>query len=143
MDLAQCVGPRVVEFLAAVVTDAEEPTDVRLDALRRLREASQQPDERARMADASLLVLPRQSTSQLRLLAALVLGDVADVRGVLEALGALARDADEPIELRYNAFTSLQQAGPTRECRALLQALSDDETLGPSARAVIRAWGPA
>jgi hypothetical protein len=142
MDLAQCDGPRVVAFLATVVTDTEEPKDVRLDALRRLREACHAPGERVQMAEASLQILSRQSPIGLRLHAALVLGDVVDVRDVLKAVAALAQDADEPIELRYTAFTSLQRAGPMPECRMHLQILSEDETLGPSARAVIRAWGP-
>jgi hypothetical protein len=113
---------------------------VRIDALKRLREVPLAPDERVSVAESSLQVLPGHSESSLRLQAALVLGDFTDVRGVLDALGALAMDPDEPLELRYNAFTSLQRAGPTPHCLALLQALSSDEILGRSARSVLASW---
>ena len=56
-------------------------------------------------------------------------------------LGSLARDPREPIELRYNAFTSLQRAGPTTACLDILRSLSDDEMLGQSARALFSSWG--
>ncbi|MGH2369966.1 MAG: hypothetical protein ACRDI2_17440, partial [Chloroflexota bacterium] len=83
------------------------------------------------------------SDGELRLYAALVLGDFTDVRGVVAALGAVALDAEEPFDLRYNAFTSVQRAGPTAECVALLRALRRDATLGPSARSVLGVWGVA
>jgi HEAT repeat protein len=141
MDLGRLDDHRVVAFLQAVLTDCAEPSGVRIDALKRLREASLAPEERVKVAEASLRVLCKHSDSGLRLLAALVLGDFTDVRGVLDALGELAGDPDEPLELRYNAFTSVQRAGPTAECLALLRALSSDETLGQSSRGVIVSWG--
>jgi len=55
-------------------------------------------------------------------------------------LGGLALDPDELIDLRYSAFTSLQRAGPTAECVALVQQLSADETLGGCARSLLSLW---
>jgi hypothetical protein len=141
MDLGRFDDPRVVALYVAVIADAEEPSDVRSDALRRLREASLGPDERIVAADASLQALNARSDLQLRLHAAVVLGDFVDVPAMLGALGVLAADVAEPIELRYNAFTSLQRAGPTPACLAILRSLSDDETLGQSARALLSSWG--
>jgi HEAT repeat protein len=141
MDLGRLDDPRVVAHFIAVVVDGDEPVDVREDALGRLREAPLQPTERVQAAEATLQALCRLTDDRLRLHAALVLGDFTDLPGVLDALGALAQEPDEPIELRYNAFTSLQRAGPTRECLDLLQALSADETLGQTARALLTSWG--
>jgi hypothetical protein len=141
MDLGRHDDPKVIAFFLAVVVDAEEPTDVRLDALGRLREVALDAAARCLAADASLKVLSRPSDDGLRLHAALVLGDFTDVPGVLDALGALTQEPDESIELRYNAFTSLQRAGPTEPCLDVLRALSADETLGPSARAILASWG--
>jgi hypothetical protein len=141
LDLGRLDDPGIVSFLRAVLTDEAEPVDVRIDALKRLREAPLAPDERVRVAEASVQVLSRPSDGRLLLHAALVLGELTDVRGVLDALAALVVDPDEPLELRYNAFTALQRVGPTPEGLALLRGLSGDETLGPSARALIIAWG--
>ena len=143
MDLGRLDDPRIGQFLVAVVMDAEQPPDVRSDVLRRLREVSLSPCDRALAAGAGLYALAPGSDGQLRLHAAIVLGVFLDVQGVLGALGTLAADSCEPIELRYNAFTSLQRAGPSAACLDILQSLDSDELLGPSARALLDSWGIA
>jgi hypothetical protein len=72
--------------------------------------------------------------------AALALAVFTDIDGVATALGGIALDSDEPIDLRYSAFTSLQRAEPTPECIALFRQLWTDEPLGPSARSVLSSW---
>jgi hypothetical protein len=140
MDLGRFDGPRVVAFYAAVVADPEEPPEVRAEALRRLREASLTPEERVRAADASVRALAAGSDVALRLLGALALDDFIDVEGALPALGRVAANPDEPIDLRYNAFTSLQRTGPTPACVEILRALASDETLGQSATRLLAVW---
>jgi hypothetical protein len=56
------------------------------------------------------------------------------------ALGNITLDDALPIDVRYSAFTSLERAGPTAECVALLRQLSTDETLGRSAQNLLSAW---
>jgi hypothetical protein len=141
MDLACLDEPGVVSFLQVVITDQAEPEDVRIEALKRLRTAPLRPADRVRVADSSLRVLRWPRDEGLRLYTALALGDFVDVPGVLDGLGALTRDLNEALELRYTTFTSLQRAGPTAECLALLRELSGDDTLGRSVRAVLVAWG--
>jgi hypothetical protein len=141
MDIGRFRGARVVTFFAAVVADPGEPSDVRAEALRRLRESPLTPAERTMAADAGLKALACRSTLDLRLHAALALGDFVDLPSTLHALGALASDPDEPLELRYNAFTSLQRVGPTPACLAILRELVSDETLGQSALALLTSWG--
>jgi hypothetical protein len=143
MDLGRLDDPRVARFLVGVVMDGEEPPDVRSDVLGRLREACLTPSDRVLAAGAGLAALAPGSGGQLRLHAAIVLGAFLDVDGVLGALSAVAADPGEPIELRYNAFTSLQRAGPTAACFDVLRSLSADELLGPSARALLASWGDA
>jgi hypothetical protein len=76
----------------------------------------------------------------LRLQAANALAEFADVEGVLPTLGAVALNGDESTDLRYGAFISLQSAGPSENCVRLLQRLSQDELLGPSAQNLLKLW---
>ena len=83
---------------------------------------------------------PTSSSADLRLQAALALGEFAQIDGVLARLSAVCLAQDESIDLRYAAFTSLERAGPTPECIALLRQVSNDDTLGSAARSVLLAW---
>jgi len=141
LDLGRLYDPRVAPFLAAVIADSDEPSDVRSEALSRLRETAQSPSDRLLAAGAGLAALAPGSDSQIRLRAAIVLGDFVDVDGVLGALGRVARAECEPTELRYNAYTSLQRAGPVAACVDILRSLRADEAFGPSARALMASWG--
>ena len=49
---------------------------------------------------------PTTSTEELRLQAALALGDFTQIDGVLSSLSAVSLARDESIDLRYAAFTS-------------------------------------
>jgi predicted neuraminidase len=140
MDLERLGDPRIVPFLLQVLADQREPSDVRIHVLRRLRDGRFIPACRLPVAEAMLQILSDHSRPDLRLQAALGLAEFADIDGVVTTLGGLALDPDEPIDLRYSAFTSLQRAGPTRECVALLRQLSSDETLGCSARSLLSLW---
>jgi hypothetical protein len=140
LDLGRLRDPRVVQFLAAIVADADEPPDVRSEALSRLRETAQSPSDRLVAASAGLTALAPESDSRIRLRAAIVLGELVDVDDVLSALGTLAAAESEPAELRYNAYTSLQRAGPTTDCVAIVRSLCADEVFGQSARALMSSW---
>ncbi len=141
LDLSRLIDPRVVRFLAAIITDNDEPLGVRSEALSLLPNAAFNAGERELAASAGLMVLAPGSDGQIRLRAAIVLGEFVDVEGVLSRLGTLAAADFEPTELRYNAYTSLQKAGPTADCVGILRLLDDDETFGQSARALMAAWG--
>ena len=110
----------------------------KVNAARRLA-----PEERLLVAPVLGRLLQREHKLELRLQAALALGEFADVGGVVAGLGTLALASDEPIDLRYSAFTSVQRAGPTPECVALFRSLSQDETFGPAALDVLALWGQA
>jgi hypothetical protein len=141
LDLGRLVDPRVVQFLAAVVTDVDEPPDVRSEALSCLRETAECPSDRVVAANAALAALAAGSDSRLRLRAAIVLGDFVGLEGVLSALGTVTTGEAEPTELRYTAYTSLQRAGPTTACLAILGSLAEDEMFGSSARSLMASWG--
>jgi hypothetical protein len=87
-----------------------------------------------------LQVVSDRSSPDLRLQASLALAEFTDIAGVPTRLGRLALDSDEPIDLRYSAFTSLQRAGSTPECVTLLRELTTDEMLGHSARSLLSLW---
>ena len=140
LDLERLRDSRIVPFLLEVLADRREATAVRIHILRRLRSGQPVPDYRPAIAEAILRVLSERSSHELRLQAALALAQFTDIDGVPSALGRLALDPDEPIDLRYSAFTSLQQAGATPECTALLRQLSTDEALGRSAQSTLSIW---
>jgi hypothetical protein len=144
MDLGRIDDGRVRELLAAVASDGDEPADVREDALRRLRDVSVTPEARALAARAGIAALEQTGVGAgrpaIRLQAAIVLGDVVDAEGALDALGSVAADQREPIELRYTAFTALERAGPTAACLAILRPLAADEALGQAVRSLLASW---
>ena len=128
MDLGRLDDPRLVSFLDEVAVDGAPPADV--PDRRAAQAAGGDGSHPARHGPGRAAGADDRPDGALRLHAALVLGDFVDVPGVVEGLGALATSPDEPIELRYNAFTSLQRAGPTQACVALMRALCADEILG-------------
>jgi HEAT repeat protein len=132
--------PRVVPFFIQVLANRGEPTPVRIRVLKRLRNGNPIPEYRSEIAAAMVDVLADRSCPDLRMQAALALAVFADTDAVALALGGIALDSDEPIDLRYSAFTSLQRAGPTPECVDLFRQLSADEALGRSARSVLSSW---
>lgn len=140
VDLEQLVDPRIVPFLVHVLADRREPTEVRIHVLQQLRDGRLQPAHRQSVAEAILQVVSEGSSPELRLQAVLALAEFTDIDGVPATLGGRALDPDETIDVRYSAFTSLQRAGPTPECVALLRQLLADEVLGRPARSVLSSW---
>jgi hypothetical protein len=134
--------PRVVPFLLEVLSDPGEADEVRIYLMRQLRNGSGLvlSTERSMVAHAISSVLTDAAAEQLRLEAAVALGEFIQVAGVLPTLGAVALAQDESIDLRYAAFTSLERAGPTSESISILHAIAGDETFGNSARGVLSAW---
>ena len=140
LDLERLTDPRVVPFLLEVLGDRGEAKEVRSQVLKRLRSGHPSAATRLLVAEAMLQLLADDLWPELRLQAALALGEFIDLAGVPAALGGLALDVALPLDLRYSAFTSLERAGPTAECVALLRQLAADETLGRSAQGVLAAW---
>jgi hypothetical protein len=140
MDLERLRDARIVPFLLHVLEDHGEPKEVRVHLLKRLRNGHLTSDNRRPVACAMIRVLSDHSSADLRLQAALALAEFTEVDGVADSLGHLALDANEPIDLRYSAFTSLERAGPTDLCADLFRQLAADDTLGRSARSVLSAW---
>ena len=140
LDLEQLDDPRIVPFLLHVLADQREPTEVRIHVLKRLRNGSLSSENRSLVAEAILQVVSDRSTPDLRLQAVLALAEFTDIDGVPATLGSLALDPGETIDVRYSAFTSLQRAGPTARCVAVLRQLSADGMLGRSARSLLSLW---
>jgi hypothetical protein len=140
MDLERLRDGRVVSFLMKVMADRDQPSEVRIHVLKRLRNGPLTGDDRVAVAGALGELMAHGCRLDLRLQAALALGEFTDVSGVACALGSLALEPRELLDLRYSAFTSLERAGPTRECIDLLRQLSNDEILGRSARSALVRW---
>jgi len=142
MDLEGSRDPRVVPFLLEILADPRETPRVRMYVLKQLRNAPQvvPPANRPAAANAARDALVGSRDADLRIQAALTLGQLTDVDGVLSMLGDVCLTEHESIDLRYAAFTSLERAGPTPECIALLREIAPDETLGLVARNILSAW---
>jgi hypothetical protein len=142
MDIEQVHDARAVSFLLDVVGDQHEIDEVRIHVVKRLRRGNgllARADRRL-VARAVGEALADTSSVQLRLQAALTLGDFTEVDGVLPKLSAVSLARDESIDLRYAAFTSVERAGPTPECIGFMRQIAGDETLGDAARSVLSAW---
>jgi len=122
------------------MTDPQEPVEVRVQALKRVRDRDLVQGPRGRAAAALLQVVDDSCPPALRLHAALALGEFTDVTHVPAGLGAVAQDPAVPLDIRYSAFTSLQRIGPTPQCVAILRHLLTDDALGASARSLLLSW---
>jgi hypothetical protein len=140
IDIERVADPRVVPFLIGVLEDRREPIQVRSHVLKALRHGGPTAHTRLRVADAMVQVLSDGAYPELRMEAALALGEFIEQPRVPTALGRLALDASLPIDLRYSAFTSFERLGPTAESTEILRRLSSDDVLGRSARSVLSAW---
>jgi hypothetical protein len=140
LDLERLHDRRVVFFLLQVLGDPSQPAEVRVHVLKRLRNGPLTADDRVTVAGALRQLLSSRSSLDLRLQAALALGEFTEIAGVLPALGDVALEPHESIDLRYSAFTSLERAGPTTECVNLLRQLSNDDMLGCAARSALVRW---
>ncbi len=140
MDLERLRDDRVMAFLLAVLEDPREPADVRIHVLKRIRNGGLAPDDRAHAAEGLMRLSMHDSSPEVRMHAVVALGDFADVAEVVGVLGRIALDQAEALDLRYRAYTSVEQCGPIPESIAILRRLLDDETLGRTARSALLAW---
>jgi HEAT repeats len=142
MDIERVRDPRVVPFLLKLVEDRHESPDVRIHVVKQLRTGTGVlvPADRPAVGNALAALLTARSPEQLRVQAALALGDFAEIDGVLASLGAVSLAHHESIDLRYAAFTAVERAGPTPESIAQLRQIAHDETLGGAARSVLSIW---
>jgi hypothetical protein len=142
MDLERIRDARLVPILLRVLGDLNEPESLRIHVLKELRSQHRllSRADRPSMAKAIGDVLSGTANTELRVQAALTLGEFTDIDGVLSRLSTTSLAQNESIDVRYAAFTSLERGGPTPECIALLRHISTDETLGLCARSVLSAW---
>ena len=142
IDLERIRDPRVVPFMLELLRDQHENEDVRIHVVRQLRNdvGILVPSDRPAVATALGDVLAHASGQNLRLQAALALGDFNELSGVLSILCAISLARDESIDLRYAAFTSIERAGPSPRSITILQQIARDDALGGAARSVLSAW---
>jgi hypothetical protein len=142
LDLERIRDPGVLPFLIEVLTNRRESLDVRMYVVKRLRSRDCLPTSADRLSIATALcnVLADDPNQNLRLQAALTLGDFHEADGVLARLFTVALAAAESGDLRYAAFDSIERAGPAPESITLMRQLASEETLGNAARRVLSAW---
>jgi hypothetical protein len=114
--------------------------EVRAHAVKRLRYRTVLNGRLESAARVIMHVVQDHRYPHLRRLAALALAEFTDVEGVVSVLGSVARDPAASVDVRYSAFTSLERAGPTLKCVALVRRVRADETLGAAARSLLSVW---
>jgi hypothetical protein len=127
LDLGQSHDPSVLPVLLHIMADRDEPRAVRVGAMKLVRSGHLAPIERPRIAAAIVDLLAHGADPQLRLQAALALGDFTDVDGVLDELGGIALGIGESVELRYTACTARERAEPSPAYLTRLAQLAGDE----------------
>jgi hypothetical protein len=100
------------------------------------------PDEPVAAGRAIAAVLRDDEDEMVRQYAAMSLGPYAGDDTVLATLAAAAL-GDDDTDVRYNALSAVEEAGPDDRTVALLRRLAPDETLGRSAARTLREWGCA
>jgi hypothetical protein len=142
MDVGLVRDARVAPFLLEVLSDRHEAEEVRIYVMKLLRPGGgvASPSDQSAAAQAVSDVLNDPTTIELRIQAALALGDFTRIDGVLATLASVSLAGEESIDLRYAAFTSVERAGPTTESIAALRQIARDDTLGGAARSVLSAW---
>jgi hypothetical protein len=125
---------RLTAFWQRVLLDTRQPSDVRADALKRLR-----PHARAHLRSL-MAVAQTDPEPRIRLQATTVLGDFADDTDVRTGLGTIMVDANESLEQRYFAMTSLARGGPLPTSMTQLGSVVNDEDLGKTASGILSRW---
>jgi hypothetical protein len=138
--LEQERDPRVIAFMLSTVVDTQEPLEIRSHIVKWLRTTSVSSVPRASVANALLQILTGRAEPALRVESAVALAEYTDVPGVSAIFGCLTLDTDEPLDLRYCAFTALERIGPTPECVGLIRRLVSDDELGPASRSLLLTW---
>lgn len=140
LDLGGFDDSRVARLVLDILADPRQPNAIRKAVLEGVRDGRLLRGERLATARLVAQLLREAADTGLRAQAAQALGELTDVSGVIPALAAVAAEPTESFDVRYAAFTSIERAGATPECVAVLVKLSGDETLGGSAQAMLRAW---
>jgi hypothetical protein len=140
LDIVALDDPRIVDFLLEVLANLGEPIEVRREVLNRLRGRTLEPAARARVARTAVRLLRHDPSFQVRLQAAVALGEWTDVSGTVASLGAVACDEAESFDLRYAAFASIERSNASPEAVAALRQLVTDDVLGRSADNMLRMW---
>jgi hypothetical protein len=140
LELRRHADARIVPFLLRVLLDRDEAPEVRVTVVRQLRSIPLKAADRPPAARAIARVLVDGGDAGLRLHAASALACFAHVEGIPTALGNVALDPGESVDLRFATFSSLERADATPESVSLVRRLVADETLGRAASALLASW---
>jgi hypothetical protein len=132
--------PRVLSLFVAMIADPMTYDLARIECIKILH--LWPPDSAAGRQEVGrtvAAVLRDDDDELVRQYAAMSLGPYAADAVVLAALADAVRD-DDDIDIRYNALTSIEEAGPNDRCIELLRQLADDPKLGTAATRRLGEW---
>lgn len=134
--------PRAVAFLTEVVADPGEYDLARIEGMKILALWPPAPPALRAAAGRAIAAALREDDELIRQYAAMSLGPYVDDPGVFAALStALLHDDDS--DVRHNALSSFEEAGPSGRTVELLRRLDTGSLLGRSAARTVAEWARA
>lgn len=133
---------RVLDLFVALIADTAAYDLSRIECVKILRLwPPEQPADRRRVGQTIATVLRDDEDDLVRQYAAMALGPYAEDPAVFDTLTAiLTPGAEDDIDLRHNALSSVAEAGHDERTGALLRQLTDDPELGTAAARTLREW---
>jgi len=132
--------PRVFDLYATIVADPAEYDLARIECLKILAlYPPESPADRQRVGRVIAQTLWPDEDYLVRQYAAMSLGPYAGDDEVFEALRTVLIH-DDDVDVRHNALSSVEEAGPDDRLRALLPKLVGDPELGSAVKRTLADW---
>ena len=123
-ELAEVADERVVSLFLEILRDTAEEDFVRVEVLKSLPFRQHTPTTREQFAHALVAILAQPEEDTLvRQFAAIAARRFVDEPGVALFLEELVCNAQEDLDVRHNALSSLERNSTNKECRECLQRI--------------------
>jgi hypothetical protein len=132
---------RVLPFFLEVLADAREYDLARIEVLEILKlkdRGDMMTDQEIGRLIKNILVADQDD--DVRSYAAMAASKYVDVEGILEELEKIIFDEDEDINIRWNAFASIEEMGPTEESKRIMEKALRVEEFKAYAQRVLDRW---
>ena len=132
--------PRIPAFLLRVVSDMEQYDMARISALEILRFNTYDEPYYDQIGLRLCFLAQNDKDPDVRIHAALALGNYIKAPGVVEAVLKIGSDSREDTIVRDNAIAALEKIAPDPALIAAVVALTADPIMGSAAQWVLDTW---
>ncbi|HEV2765512.1 MAG TPA: hypothetical protein VGV38_21190 [Pyrinomonadaceae bacterium] len=132
---------RVWPFLMKVAADEAEYDLARIEALKimGLKEGEDEEVDR-QIGQVIQRILAADPDDDVRNYAATAASRYVEVGGVLEELEKIVLDPDEDVDIRWSAFASVEEMGPTNQSKKIMNKALRDEVFKDYTERVLKTW---